>query len=327
MFENFIESLPPKVRCTDDFSQGTKFRKKENALGFKYIEVSQFLKKQIIIDIDRPGAAFDWEELNLPSPSWITINPKNTYCHYCYELKTPVVYTEQGRRKPQEYYEAITSALISKLQGDPCYIGHITKNPLHPAWKTINHHISYDLGDFSEYLSTNKPAKQSKNLVYDVHGRNSTLFNTVRLWAYREVKEHSNREAFFRAVENEAIAVNVQFLNWQNGMLPQKEILSTARSIAKWTWVNRHSIGNIINRGVMNLSDDMPLPEKQIAAAAYSADIKANRTNILLLDSARNLKDNGIYVTQKAVAESAKMSLKTIKRHWDLILNDLKMYG
>ncbi len=325
MFESFIDSLPPKVRCTDDFSQGTKFRKKENALGFKYIEISQLLKKQIIIDIDRPGAAFEWEKLNLPSPSWITINPDNAHCHYCYELNTPVVYTEQGRRKPQEYYESITSALTNKLQGDPCYIGHITKNPLHPAWKTINHRISYDLGDFNEYISMNNTIKPSKSLVYDVHGRNSTLFENVRRWAYREVKAHSDRETFFRAVENEAIAVNAQFINWQEGILHYKEVLSTAHSIAKWTWKHRHSI-NEVNRGVMNLPQEMLLKDKQTQSALYVADIKTSKTTIKLLEIARAIKASKKSVSQKTVADIAEMNLRTVKRHWDFIAKELKLY-
>ena len=94
MLDCFIDSLPNKVRCTDDFEEGTKFRLKSKALNFKYLETNQLYKKFICIDIDKPRSAYLWEEKNLPPPSIITVNPENGHSHYLYGLKTPVIYTE-----------------------------------------------------------------------------------------------------------------------------------------------------------------------------------------------------------------------------------------
>ena len=79
MIEQFIESLPEKVRCTDSFENGTKHRKKNNALSYPYIEHNQLYKKYIAIDVDMPGSAFLWEKHGLPPPTFIVVNPKNSH--------------------------------------------------------------------------------------------------------------------------------------------------------------------------------------------------------------------------------------------------------
>lgn len=58
MYASFIQALPDKVRSTDDFQYGCKFRKKEKALEHLYVELPQSYKKYIALDIDRPGTAY-----------------------------------------------------------------------------------------------------------------------------------------------------------------------------------------------------------------------------------------------------------------------------
>ena len=322
MFDSFIDSLPEKVRSTNNFEEGTKFRKKENALEFKYLEVSQFLKKQIIIDIDRPGAANDWEYKNLPAPSWIAINPKNAHCHYCYQLNTPVVYTEAGRRAPQQYFEAVDNALTNCLDGDKAYIGKFTKNPLHPAWKIITHYTSYDLADFQEYIDLTPRRKIDLNI--DIEGRNCTLFHTLRFFAYRVVKKHIDYEKFKAEVEDRGFRINLEFADWASGQLNAKEVLQTINSIAKWTWKRRYTIGNYINRGVMNLPDSMPLVEKQKASAIYSNELRTKTVLESIIESAKVLKSQGTPITQQSVSIHSKCSMGSIKRNWNQVA---KMFG
>ena len=97
MLTSFIEALPEKVRSAEYKDEGTRFRKREKALAYRYVELNQLYKKFIALDIDIPGSAFLWDERGLPPPSIIVINPENTHCHYFYELKVPVYYTEQAR--------------------------------------------------------------------------------------------------------------------------------------------------------------------------------------------------------------------------------------
>ncbi len=324
MFDSFIDSLPEKVRSTNNFEEGTKFRNKVNALDYKYIEVSQFMKKQIIIDIDRPGAAYDWEDNNLPAPSWITINPDNAHCHYCYELNTPVVYTEAGRRAPQQYFEAVDNALTNYLDGDRAYIGKFTKNPLNRAWKVIKHYTSYDLADFSEYI--NLTPRRKIELNYDIDGRNCTLFHTLRFFAYRVVKKHLDYEQFKADVEGRGFAINLEFAGWVDGQLNAKEVLQTINSISKWTWKRRYTIGNYVNRGAMNLPDSMPLVEKQKASAIYSNELRTKTVLESIIESAKILKSQGTPITQQSVSIHSKCSLLSTKRNWDQISKMFNLY-
>jgi len=44
----------------------------------------------LLFDVDRPAAALAWQDANLPCPTLIVENPRNTFAHYAYELATPV---------------------------------------------------------------------------------------------------------------------------------------------------------------------------------------------------------------------------------------------
>lgn len=151
MYSSFIEALPGKVRSTNDFEHGTRFRNRDKALGCLYVELNQLYKKFIALDIDIPGAAFLWEALGLPPPTYVMVNPVNAKCHYLYELKTPIYYTEQARRGPQKFFEATDRALTNLLGADLGYVGHFIKDPLHPHWRVICNHATYDLEDFQEW--------------------------------------------------------------------------------------------------------------------------------------------------------------------------------
>ena len=218
MIQDFINSLPNYTRATDDFEYGTQIFRKENALKKKYISVNRLYKSHIVIDIDIPNSTFLFEEKNLPVPTIITINPSNGHCHYLYEIKTPIIYTENARRRPQSFCEAIDCSLTKALGGDPAYIGRITKNPIHPAWKVLQHNVKYDLSDFQEYIDI-RSHKEIKTVFGE--GRNCTLFDTTRHWAYDEIRSHGIFYVFMDTVENKTNELNEKlFSDYESGVLP-----------------------------------------------------------------------------------------------------------
>lgn len=101
MIASFINSLTTYNRATDSFEYGTRIYRNENAIKKKFVSLNRLYKSYIVIDIDKPNATYLFEEKNLPVPTIITINPENGHCHYLYELRTPVIYTESARRRPQ----------------------------------------------------------------------------------------------------------------------------------------------------------------------------------------------------------------------------------
>jgi hypothetical protein len=298
MLDNFIEALPDKVRSTDDFDLfGTKFRKKQNALKYRYVEANQFYKKFIILDLDKPGSAFLWEDRNLPPPSIVIVNPENAHSHYLYELNTPVYYTEESRRAPQKYFENVDSALTDALGADLAYVGKFVKNPLHPSWRTITHRAKYDLQEFSEYLDISSHRNKIK-LQDSLYGRNTILFHNLRLWAYQEVKLHTHYTMFQARIENHADSLNKQFVDCSDGVLPAKEVLSVAKSVGKWTWKHRFGIGDGgKRRGIMSLSDDLSLQEKQIRAAKFTNDVRTESIDEKIKLAIHKCKTRGFSLT------------------------------
>ncbi|WP_261521707.1 replication initiation protein [Burkholderia multivorans] len=324
MFEELIDSLPEKVRSTDGFDEGTKFRKREKALGFKYIEHNQLYKKYIVVDVDTPGSAFLWEELGLPPPTIITVNPTTTHCHYLWELKTPVIFTEAGRTQPKRFYENVDSALTHSIPGaDPAYVGMFTRNPLHTYWRTIVHKVSYDLADFGEYLDLT-PLRKRSELVWNILGRNSTLFDTVRHWAYIAVKYAPSCSVFHQQTNIKAHEINLGFQDLPGGMLPAKEVLSTARSIAEWTWKHRND--NFKNRGVLDLPEDMSLQEKQREGAIYTNEQRTESVEEKIKLAIMRTKEAGRPLTMMHLAKSG-LSQSTYYKHRELVEGWIRAYS
>lgn len=336
MFESFIEALPEKVRSTDDFEEyGTRFRKKNNALQCRYVELNQLYKKFIALDLDEPkserqnqyklGSAFLWEEKGLPPPTYIVINPENAHCHYLYELRIPVYYTEQAHRAPQKFYENTDLALTNVLDADLAYVGKFTKNPLHPSWHTIWHKVQYDLEDFAEYYLDLRIHKQKQKLADSLGGRNTTLFDTLRHWAYQEVKQYGSYPIFQQVVDNKSLSINKLFLDCLNGILPVKEVLSTSTSVGKWTWKHRHSIGNgCKNRGVLELSDDMPLNEKQAQGAAYTNVVRTESVDDTIKQAIHKCKARGFSLTSGNLGKCG-LSMSTYYKHKEAVNNWMRL--
>ncbi|MHA6898006.1 replication initiation protein [Ralstonia pseudosolanacearum] len=330
MYSSFVEALPQKVRCTNDFEiYGTRFRSKDKALECMYVELNQIYKKFIALDLDKPGAAYQWDDLGLPAPTYIVINPENGHCHYLYELNTPVYYTEASRRTPQKYLENTDIALTNLMGADLRYVGKFTKNPLHPHWLTIYHNVRYDLEDFKEWGVDLRGHKRKLLTLDDLEGRNTTLFNTLRHWAYIQVKQSDSYAVFQQLVEDQALSINQGFVDCSKGVLPAKEVLSTARSVGTWTWRHRDTIGNgTKNRGVMQLPSDMSTKAKQAAGAAYAhANTTAKQsTRQTVLEAAIALKAAGLPITQYSVATRADVSARTVKKYWSEVDAQLGLY-
>jgi hypothetical protein len=313
MYDSFIDALPTKVRSTDWFEEGTRFRKKENALKHRFVELHQLYKKFIALDIDEPATAYRWDERGLPPPSYVMVNPENAHCHYLYELTTPVYYTEQAHRAPQKFYEATDIALTAALDADTCFVGRLVKNPLHPSWRTIRHQVSYELADFQEFGLDLRATK--KQVVREsAEGRNTTLFDTLRFWAYATVKSYGAFESFQQAVDSKAISINGHFVGNLNGVLPVKEVLSTAKSVGKWTWKHRHSIAERKNVGVLDLPEELPLKEKQRQGAIYTNLMRTEAIDEKIKQAIYRCKDRGLTLDPGNL-EKCGLAGSTFRKH------------
>ncbi|MFQ2621162.1 replication initiation protein, partial [Aeromonas caviae] len=236
----FVERLPRRPYCTDDPAQGLLIRPQATALAYRHIQHNPPPHVAcLVFDVDRADGYEAWKEAGLPAPNWITLNALNGHAHYGYYLAAVVARTCAAKQKPLRYLAAIEHVLAKRLGADMGYAGLITKNPVHGDWWTIWHHgepFSLDyLAEFCPDADLAAYHRRSRKEVGGL-GRNVTLFDNVREWAYSAVREFwrpNGYEAWADAVRAACESANA-FGREQGGPLPVSEIKATAKSIARW---------------------------------------------------------------------------------------------
>lgn len=235
-YDAFYSSLPKKPYCSDDLSCGLMIRSTKHAIKKRYIQQNTPSHvKWLVFDIDHE---FNWARdsgvTGLPVPAWIAWNRNNNHAHVAYGLKTPVCRTDAARLKPLSFLAAVESEYCERLQADRGYVGLVTKNPAHDAWK-VWMPSSADTGIYDlSYLAscvTLRRIRVANDEAYGL-GRNVALFDDLRFWAYRAIRQDwPTFDRWFEACLNRAEGINAQFMQ----LLPQSEIRATAKSVAKWT--------------------------------------------------------------------------------------------
>ena len=240
----FLRNLPHRPYCTDDKSSGLLIRPQATALGYRHIQYNPPPHvASLVFDLDKPDSYHAWQDAGLPAPHWISVNRTNGHAHIGYMLAIPVARTSAARQKPLRYLAAIEHVLAKRLGADMGYAGLITKNPTHSDWLTIWHQIEpYSLDYLAEFCPDADLAAYSRRSRKEATGlgRNVTVFDNVREWAYTAIRAHwrpNGYDAWLCAVQAACECTNVFGLE-QGGPLPHSEIKATAKSIARWTWRN-----------------------------------------------------------------------------------------
>jgi hypothetical protein len=148
-------------------------------------------------------------------------------------LATPVCTTHRARQNVIEYLAKIEQAYGLALGADRGYSGLITKNPCHRTWE--NHIFDVEpyklnyLADFVELTELKTDLKEVSGL-----GRNCMMFDTVRFWAYKAIREHrgSTFDIWLGKVLEQCQNANGAFIE----PLPYSEVKATAKSIARYCW-------------------------------------------------------------------------------------------
>ncbi len=273
----FIAHIPARPYCTDDLSTGLQIRPKVKALQRVYIQPNgPGMVWALVFDVDRPVVnrkTFSpiWEDAGLPEPNFVTINRINWRGHLVYVLAAGVTTTRAARMAALRYLASIERAMCAALGADPGYAGLVTKNPLNSRWRVWEiHNGSFTLGELAEYLDLGAAMPTGAKEAHGL-GRNCTLFDDGRKWAYSAIKSHwapNGLPQWSEAVLERLMDINGQFLE----PLPFSEVKATARSIAKWTWTH------ITPQGRQDLIQRTHTPEKQAERgrkATNQADIAA----------------------------------------------------
>lgn len=229
----FRDRLPAKPYHTDDLRAGLGIDKAARAALCRYIQPNGPAHRfWLVYDIDRPGAAIDWADRGAPPPSITAKNPANGHAHLIYGLETSVRTAPDAKSAPLRYAAAVDCALQRALDADPGYSGLICKNPLHPHWQVTSWEPRlYTLADLDSWLDLQPAQDRRKRLPDYGLGRNCNLFEQLRLWAYKAIRQGwPDYGQWLAAVEQRALMYNAFAVP-----LDHQEVRHVARSVAKWT--------------------------------------------------------------------------------------------
>lgn len=230
----FRERLPSKPYHTDDLQTGVQIRSADRAALARYIQPNGPTHRfWLVYDIDRPGGALDWSDRGAPPPSITAMNPANGHAHLIYGLETAVRTASDAKAAPLRYAAAIDCALQQALDADPGYSGLICKNPLHPHWQVATWEPRlYTLADLDSWLDLEGSQDRRKRLPDYGLGRNCTLFEKLREWAYRAIRQGwPDAERWEAACLDRARMYNAGF----SAALDPQEVRHISRSVARWT--------------------------------------------------------------------------------------------
>lgn len=232
--------LPLWPLASDDFVQGVYRMARGDALQRRYIEANpQALSNLLVVDIDQPDAALRAlaSAGNHPMPTAVVENPRNGHAHAVWALTEPVTRTEYASRKAISYAAAVVEGLRRAVNGDAGYSGLMTKNPVHDDWETLwlGDQLR-SLAQLEAELDTHMPPTRWRETTKHRDnpiglGRNCTLFETARHWAYREIRNHwGDPTGLGTAIHTEVQTRNTEF----SEPLPTSEARAIATSIHRW---------------------------------------------------------------------------------------------
>lgn len=231
----FEQHLPNKPYCTDSLPAGLVVRDKMQAMTKQYIQPNGPTHLYWMpFDVDRPTASFDWDDRHCPPPNIVVMNPDNGHAHLLYGLEVPVRKAPDAQLKPLRYAAAIEYGILEKLEADYGYAGLIVKNPIHKHWSVhCPQAAPYSLDMLADYVDLKHIDYRKKPADYGL-GRNVTVFNSLRHWAYRAVlQDWKTFDVWHQACKERA-----RNYNTFPSPLPESEIRATAKSVARFTWEN-----------------------------------------------------------------------------------------
>ena len=246
--EALKESLPKRPGYSDTYrSRKGKFTNREAALSARYIQLNRPNKVKFLvfkIPVEDILDVLDGEGRScpvLPLCCLASRHSRERAIYLVYVLNSPVYTASAEHVKPLQYLNAIIDSFSRELGAKDYFYDGLMPN----IWNSEAWFITYcgraqyeyslkclaeavNLPPQKKILHSLKPREEIIGL-----GRNSAIFENVRLWAYRERRKYWSEasEKWLDAVLLKCREENKAF----NPPLPDNEVRDIARSIAKWT--------------------------------------------------------------------------------------------
>lgn len=215
-----------KLRCSNEKGYSV-IRNLAIALKKPYIQANPLNSYEwIILDIDHENTFID--DL-LVKPNIIVYNKDNNKAHYYFKIEA-VHNNGFSSFKALEYYQAVRYGLNIRLGGDVAFTQTLSKNPLaKDHFRVVEvHNKEFSLSELADYCElvpryTIKKITDIKDRA-EIIGRNQTIFDTVRVEAYK----------ILEPTESKIRAIAESYNNNLANPLDTKEIHHIAKSIAKY---------------------------------------------------------------------------------------------
>lgn len=239
LMDLYRASVPSKPYCTDDLSF-LEIRPKIDALLRRYVQHNPpYSISTLVIDYDDSESHYKWDDLHTPPPNFCAMNKTNGHCHLYYVIRNKVYKNKSDNMQSYRLLSAIENALVLKLGADKGYANFISKNPFNNSWVLYNFRdFPFDLYDFFDYLELPKKILVEPYLFNWGLGRNCTLFEEMRRYAYSAIREYNydtTIDTFIDIIYQKASTYNKIYFDIP---LQSNEVLHTCRSIGKWVYRN-----------------------------------------------------------------------------------------
>jgi len=294
----FADRLPWHGYGTDDLDFGVHVYSRADLVRRALVQYNpRHSLAWLTYDHDSETARFDWNDRNCPPPNLLVLNRENGHAHLLYGLEAPVHNYADSKDKPRRYLAAVDVALTGSLGADPGYSKLLCKNPLNDRWETESPRVRlYDLDELAGWLDLDRYQDRRRRLPAVGLGRNCTLFEDLRRWAYRARREPFLSEEMYReTVLHHGLALNGAF----TPPLPHAEVRSVAKSVARWTW------RTMSVEGFRQWGDNR---------RAKSIDTKRRRSDELRTEILRTLRECPGLV-QADIAAMCGLNQATVSRH------------
>lgn len=324
-YAHFVGNLPHSPRATNDFQrEGLHRHDKRTALSSRYIQPDRpYQAAWMKLDIDRVEACAAWIDQGAPRPHLIMGNPRNGHGHLLYGYKTPIVTSLGGHAAPLRFMANVEAGFTRMFGADPAYSGHTVKTPFHPSWFTHVHDGPlYDLAELVDALPSSISTRPVPRTEYVGNSRNLALFDTLRYWAYGEVKAAKalgNYSTWEQAVHAHAFTLNAYI-----HPLPMSEVRSTARSVARYAWRNADHLAASVLGGVKRSKvkswnrpemSAQEAKERMAESAHRTHAVMRNRTFDAITDAIGQLASQGnAQPTAAQIAQISGLSARTVRR-------------
>lgn len=314
LLRQYKEALPKYVQTMPEKGKPLVWLPRNEAAEIERIRAHLNDRHYLMTDHDN-GPIGRAHELYDLQPNIVVYNPTDPTRHQAFWLLRDAVHCQpeaQGR-KPYQYLRAIEAAYDAHYGCDPHFARHIHRNPLCLVSDAVwLHERPYTLSDLAGPVSL-APVAFKRTVgrlerLAEGSGRNCTLFDELRLWAYKQAPSAKavDYDIWHRQVITRAIA-----LNGFEAPLPAAEIYCVARSVAEFVYYRYES-----GTGHMELTPEYRAKQAEKGRRGGLVSKGGGRPKAInqeLLTAVVRLKAEGL--TNRDIAEDLKVSASTVSKY------------